>query len=119
MKDISHLYTIEDNLDSFFRIIAGKEKMLTYKSRVNYEVNFFAMSLLIPKEALLEIINRCGNVENIIKSKMLTTAIATKFGVENKVLIARIYDLIVSGEIGLNDNNSRLKMQKILIKERY
>ena len=102
------------NLIDFYNKLIGKEKIETVKDKNEFEVNYFAMCLLLPKNSFLEKLIYFIKINNKLNNKTIDL-LSTFFSVPNVIVLARIYSL--KEEIKKQEKNFTTNIKKILYKK--
>ena len=84
----------QQNIENFYKYMSGEKEIITNKDNEEFEASYFAMCLLLPKKAFLEVVNVFGGLEKVKKDFTTKQAIARLFFVEPKLVSIRIDDLL-------------------------
>lgn len=82
------------NLESFYDVVVGKKIIENIDEQKNWECGYFAMSMLLPRDKFLEIVRSYGGVDNVLNDDKFITLIADQFMVEDRMVVARLTDLV-------------------------
>jgi hypothetical protein len=82
------------NLESFYDVVVGKKIIENIDEQKNWECGYFAMSMLLPRDKFLDIVRSYGGVDNVLNDDKLITLIADQFMVEDRMVVARLIDLV-------------------------
>lgn len=94
------------DLENFSKILSGKKKILTKKEQYEFEANYMAMCLLLPKDSFLQIVEALGGLSKVNSYYEAKAALARVFNVEYKLVEIRIDDLL--SQININNNMKNL-----------
>lgn len=113
MKNINQYShkTNESYIDNFYKIMSGEKKLITKRDEEEFEASYFAMCILLPKEAFLQMIDFLGGMESVKSNTNSKKCLARVFNVEYRLVETRINDLL-SQEKQQEKDKSRNKKRK-------
>ena len=86
--------TMGVDLESFYDIVINDKKIENATEQINWERGYFAMSMLLPKNKILEVVRLYGGIDDVLINDTALVLVADKLKVDERMVVARLVDLV-------------------------
>jgi len=102
-RQFAHLTKIKD-IENFYKIMTGEKKILTKKDKLEWEANYFAMCLLLPRQLFMNLVEFLGGIEFVKNNYDAKCCLSRIFFVEYRLVEIRINELLERINLEKEDN---------------